>query len=86
MTVTVTEVIRVNRGRGRASGSRSNRDARANNQYKPAIYLVLIWLSILDTHLSAISYRHIIRLAWFKNERHVQEHNTYPVCDITSYP
>jgi len=34
VTVMVTEVIPVSRGRGRACGSRSNRGARAN-QYKP---------------------------------------------------
>jgi len=43
-------------GKGRG-GSRSNRGARASNQYKPAIYLVLICLSILDSQFSAISYR-----------------------------
>ena len=33
-------------GKRKGVRSRRNRDARANNQYEPAMYLVLIWLCI----------------------------------------
>lgn len=48
VTVMVTEVIPVSRGRGRACGSRSNRGARAN-QYKPTRNLFGPYLAAYST-------------------------------------
>ena len=85
MTVTVRKVIPVNRGREGAGAGVTEARAPATNTNQQSIWSLFVFpYLIANSQLSAIG--HIIHIAWLKSEHHVREHNTYPVCDITSYP